>query len=82
MAKVHLLYIVPGEKGGGWSLPGLATCTFKHWAGTGSQQAVGGGEGKSLSFPLRLSALGTALSSHRWQLPGGRKNQGERRGSD
>lgn len=69
------------RRGGGWSLPGLTTCTFKRWAGTGSQQAVGGGDGKSLSFLLRLSALRTALSSHRWQLPGGRKNQGDRGGA-
>lgn len=52
------------------------------WAGPPIPSDRGLGRGEALSCLLRPCGLGTALSPHSWQLPGGRRNQREDGGRD
>lgn len=61
LTRLRYIYIVPGEKGSGWPLPGLASCTFRHWAGTGSQQAFGGGQGEISQLSPGAECFGDSL---------------------
>ena len=64
---------VSGEKWGSVvpPRPGCLYLQTLSWRGNLAQ----GEGGEALSFLQRLTDLGTAWSPHRWQLPGGRRNQ-------